>query len=471
LDQSTPAIDALKHSTSSISPHLFTIPTSSSQSHKRSREERASDTTAKNSSDISESNAMPPNSKQSRRRTPTSSTSSSINNNTVSSASHATERDNYDNYSDDDCNDSNDDDDGPTYDDDTIRHYIPPYLRAYVLPYHGDFCYTTHFHPVLLAQLMAEGFLPIASDRLVLPKLHQRRCVIPLPDALHTRKSTRKQCRNFTLTVNQDLHAVLRGCQRQHGSNCWLVPPLVQAFRVLHEAPIQATLCPSTTTTTVTRSSMTRSSNNNNDDTSRTNSSLRGHHHSNNDNNVPATIPVRLYSIEVWDNQQQLVAGELGYTVGTIYTSLTGFTSVPSAGSVQMAALGHLLIQSGFTLWDLGMDMPYKQALGATLWSRADFVRYVHRVRQPPYPRPPSIDTNHALLVSQQPPTLPILLLDQARNCKDIVDQCAAILNASNNNSAAPSTNTTKPCTSNTLSPATHENDTKENREYHHMHR
>ena len=54
----------------------------------------------------------------------------------------------------------------------SLESYIPPHLRQYVKPYHGDFCYTPIFHPSLIAQLMREGFLPIACRDFLLPKLH-----------------------------------------------------------------------------------------------------------------------------------------------------------------------------------------------------------------------------------------------------------------------------------------------------------
>jgi hypothetical protein len=82
------------------------------------------------------------------------------------------------------------------------------------------------------------------------------------------------------------------------------------------------------------------------------------------------------------ETEDELVAGELGYTVGSIYTSLTGFSSEDSAGSVQLAALGCLLQRSGFETWDLGMVMDYKTRLGAEIMERDDFVRLVQSVRQ-----------------------------------------------------------------------------------------
>lgn len=248
--------------------------------------------------------------------------------------------------------------------DTSIGDYIPPSLSEYVYPYHGDFCYSFSFHPKLIALLMAEGFLPIATKQddvyILLPKLHQERCVIQLcqspaqhsvkqtttgSSSLHISRSTRKKSRRFAMTVNQDFTSVVNGCSQQHGEHCWLYEPYIESLRSLWQTPVAVAL-PS-------------------------------------ESNSPCQqVAVRVWSIEVWEEESgKLVAGELGYSVGKVYTSLTGFSRQDSAGSVQLAALGRLLTKQGFQLWDLGMDIDYKASLGSELMERDTFCRVFREAR------------------------------------------------------------------------------------------
>jgi Leu/Phe-tRNA-protein transferase len=93
------------------------------------------------------------------------------------------------------------------------------------------------------------------------------------------------------------------------------------------------------------------------------------------------TFPIQFYTVEVWNLEGDLVGGELGYAFGTIYTSLTGFSKEDNAGSVQLAALGQFLWEQGFEMWDLGMELEYKQRLGARNMPRHEFVQTVKELR------------------------------------------------------------------------------------------
>lgn len=255
------------------------------------------------------------------------------------------------------------------------------------------------------------GFLPIATSRYLLPKLHQERCVIyplqsssssssttsstttnntniPSNSIIHTSKSTKKKLKKFSFTINQNFDGVIKGCHDQHGI-AWLYPNIVASFRFIHN---------------LTKKNREMNSDNNNNGGDEENvrqgkecngvearimSSRSNNNSSSSDSTIDDNITmnktschVKLYSIEVWNEETgELVGGELGYSVGTIYTSLTGFSREDSAGSVQLACLGKLLMQSGYEMWDLGMSLDYKITLGAKNMKRIDFVRLVKQLR------------------------------------------------------------------------------------------
>ncbi|MFH2115553.1 MAG: hypothetical protein ABIJ86_13720, partial [Spirochaetota bacterium] len=90
-----------------------------------------------------------------------------------------------------------------------------------------------------------------------------------------------------------------------------------------------------------------------------------------------ASRRVKFISVELW-RDGILVAGELGYAVGSSYASLSGFRSLSGAGTVQLAALAGLLAESGFRIWDLGMPMQYKTALGGHSIPRHEYLPLLH---------------------------------------------------------------------------------------------
>lgn len=93
---------------------------------------------------------------------------------------------------------------------------------------------------------------------------------------------------------------------------------------------------------------------------------------------------VRMHSCEVHDRETgALVAGEVGYASGGVYTSLSGFhePGTDSAGTVQLYCLGAILSKLNFRMWDLGMGMEYKFGLGAREMSREGFLSVLREAR------------------------------------------------------------------------------------------
>ncbi len=75
------------------------------------------------------------------------------------------------------------------------------------------------------------------------------------------------------------------------------------------------------------------------------------------------------------------VAGELGYTIGKTYTSLTGFfkremKEYNNFGKLQLVLLAGVLEDAGIEFWNLGhAQMKYKTDLGAVILSRNEFLK------------------------------------------------------------------------------------------------
>jgi len=199
----------------------------------------------------------------------------------------------------------------------------------------SDFCWSSCFEPSFLAALMHEGYLPTAHgpvdgpvEYILLPKLHQERCIV-LFDDLKVSRSARSKSHNYQLSVDTAFDEVVEKCLVQHGES-WLHPPIIDSFKHLFRSG--------------------------------------------------GTGQVKMHSIEV-THEGKLVAGELGYSVGKTYCSLSGFTAKGGSGSVQCLGLALLLHERGFDFWDLGMGMEYKLKMGARQVSRADFLQMLRASR------------------------------------------------------------------------------------------
>lgn len=158
------------------------------------------------------------------------------------------------------------------------------------------------------------------------PKLHVERCLIA-PDKVRSSRSSRKQAALYDFSVDLAFDQVMAACVRTHGDG-WLTPPLCALFACLHRQ-------------------------------------------------ADTTPAPRMLSIELW-REDELVAGELGYQIGAVYTSLSGFHTQSGSGNVQLASLAAWLHRQGIQLWDLGMPADYKFRLGAGSYSRSDYLAAFH---------------------------------------------------------------------------------------------
>ena len=246
---------------------------------------------------------------------------------------------------------------------------LPEVVSQLARTYGGDFCWASSFRPAFVAALMAEGFLTMATEAggrgeglvALLPKLHRKRCVLRFED-MRVQRGTRKKAKHFTVTANTALDDVVAGLREQHGPECWLYPPLVEALRAIMERPGSF-------------------------DGRTGNSSSSSSPSSSSSSSAVVVVPVRVHTFEVWDAKTgALAAGEIGCSVGSVYTSMSGFSRQSSAGSVQMAATGALLLAAGCTLWDLGMELKYKMDLGAKTIRRDEFLKAVAAGKRPVVP-------------------------------------------------------------------------------------
>ena len=194
------------------------------------------------------------------------------------------------------------------------------------LPDGQEFAWLPMVTPEVVAMVCRLGYMPMAMGRDgaigVLVKCHHTRCMVD-PAKVHVSRSVVPRAQRYEIAMNHDFPTVLARVAWYHRSS-WFSSALVEALIALHARP------------------------------------YLGVH--------PVTVAVRERSAGT------IVAGEVGYAVGNVYTSLSGFHTLSGSGSVQMVALASILTENGCTMWDLGMPLPYKVHLGARSIDRVAFL-------------------------------------------------------------------------------------------------
>jgi Leu/Phe-tRNA-protein transferase len=205
--------------------------------------------------------------------------------------------------------------------------------------YPDEFCASASFEPGFVDSLCASGFIPMATsggdeDEYLIPKLHTLRSVMDPRDMVVTR-TIRRESSRYSFGLDSRFGEVLAACVEIHGDD-WLRPPLLEAWMELFA--------------------------------SRPERRCR-------------FASMELYAARRPGDPEVLAAGEIGVFAGSCYTSLTGFRLASGSGSVQLAATARYLEASGVTLWDLGMPLDYKAAIGAHNVSRSEFLSLFREAR------------------------------------------------------------------------------------------
>mmetsp|Transcript_44427 Transcript_44427/g.128586 ORF Transcript_44427/g.128586 Transcript_44427/m.128586 type:complete len:336 (+) Transcript_44427:51-1058(+) len=229
---------------------------------------------------------------------------------------------------------------------DSCQHNVGAYTRQF-LAQPGAYGWSLDFNADLFCELAYEGFLstsleiPAGGDSVIqvmLPWIDPKRNSLDFHE-MHISKQVRKRAKQYTMTVDTAYDDVMLGCIRQHGEG-WLYRGLRWLLRRLFKEGYRGS----------------------------------------------RSINVGVHSLELWSSDGELVAGDLGYTVGGVYTSMTGFRKQDTrgAGEVQLVLTGALLHKMGYDWWDLGMVMKYKARLGARVISREAFISRLHGDRNKP---------------------------------------------------------------------------------------
>jgi leucyl/phenylalanyl-tRNA--protein transferase len=227
------------------------------------------------------------------------------------------------------------------------RESVASYTRRFLAhPKQEAYGWSLDFDTEAYCLLAHEGFITTGQElpagrgeppiQMLLPWIDPERNMLDFA-AVHVPKQVRKRGKQYTLTTDAAFDDVVLQCVRQHGE-AWLYRGLRWLLRRVFAGGVKRDA---------------------------------------------DGVNVGVHTFELWDSDGRLVAGDLGYTTGAVYTSMTGFRleGTNGAGSVQMVATAALLRRMGYRWWDLGMVMDYKKAMGAEVVTRDAFLTRLHADR------------------------------------------------------------------------------------------
>lgn len=200
------------------------------------------------------------------------------------------------------------------------------------------FYWSDCWDPAWYVELARKGFISICTEKaageyVLLPEMQRTYAVLDWT-GLRAGRTTRRALRGEEtgragLVLERDTAAVCAGIRRAYGEHCWLHPPYVELLRALEGRELAG---------------------------------------------------FALWAVELRRADGRLAGGELGYTIGRVYTSLSGFLDRGDGrnnhlGKAQLYGLAGLLHQAGYGFWNLGHPyMQYKLDLGARVLDRREFL-------------------------------------------------------------------------------------------------
>ena len=148
------------------------------------------------------------------------------------------------------------------------------------------------------------------------------RCIID-PHQFSPSKSLKRHLKHsdWIITLNRDFTAVIQACSeaRAYANDTWINPEMIAAYQVLYQQNIA-------------------------------------------------------YSIEVWDNENQLIGGLYGLKIGQAFFGESMFHRRTDASKVAFFALMRLCAQSGFRWVDCQLPNAHLLSLGASVVDRDNFL-------------------------------------------------------------------------------------------------
>ena len=145
------------------------------------------------------------------------------------------------------------------------------------------------------------------------------------PNEIHISHSMQQliRKRQYEVTINRDFDGVIHGCAEAQNRNqedgAWLGPDIIKAYTELHRQGFAA-------------------------------------------------------SVEVWDEDQQLVGGLYGVNIGTAFFGESMFSLVPSASKLALIFLSRLMDTYGGKLIDCQFETPHLRSMGGRYISYEEYM-------------------------------------------------------------------------------------------------